>query len=92
MESKNKIGNNKVNSIKKIVVIGPESSGKTTLCKDLATYHQTSWIPEYARIYLEENGSNYQYEDLEKIARGQLKLEDEFLMQDKSIEIGRAHV
>ena len=75
-----------MNSIKKIVVIGPESSGKTTLCKDLAAYYQTSWIPEYARTYLEENGSNYQYEDLEKIARGQLKLEDAFLMQDKNID------
>lgn len=61
---------------KKIVVIGPESSGKTTLCQALAKNYQTQWVPEYARTYLEENGSSYQYEDLEKIAIGQLQLED----------------
>ncbi len=66
-----------MNTIKKIVVVGPESSGKTTLCKALATHYETSWIPEYARTYLEEKGSNYTYEDLEKIAKGQLHAEDE---------------
>ena len=42
--------------MKKIVVIGPESTGKSTLCKDLATCFQIKTVPEYARVYLESNG------------------------------------
>ena len=39
--------------IKKIVLYGPESTGKTQLAKDLAKHHKTVWVPEYARLYLE---------------------------------------
>ncbi|MEO5984128.1 MAG: ATP-binding protein, partial [Ferruginibacter sp.] len=49
--------------IKKIVVLGPESTGKSTLCKQLADYYNTIWIPEYAREYLETNGKEYTYSD-----------------------------
>ncbi|RYY85786.1 MAG: ATPase, partial [Chitinophagaceae bacterium] len=62
--------------IKKIVIIGPESSGKSTLCKQLAAHYNTSWCPEYARTYLEVNGAAYEYGDLLRIAQGQLALED----------------
>ena len=51
-------------AIKKIVVIGPESTGKSTLCKNLAAHYNTLWVPEYAREYLEKNGTEYTYEDL----------------------------
>jgi NadR type nicotinamide-nucleotide adenylyltransferase len=63
--------------IKKIVVIGPESTGKSTLCEGLAAHYHTDWVPEYAREYLLTHGSQYQYEDLSTIARGQLALEDD---------------
>ena len=62
--------------IKKIVAIGPESTGKSTLCKQLAEYYSTTWCPEYAREYLNQNGVKYQYDDLIKIAQGQLVMED----------------
>lgn len=62
--------------IKKIVVIGPESTGKTTLCAMLAEHFQTRWVPEYARDYLLAHGTAYTFEDLLVIARGQLELED----------------
>ena len=39
-------------TIKKFVVIGPESTGKSTLCAQLAEYYETIWVPEYAREYL----------------------------------------
>ena len=42
--------------IKKIVVIGPESTGKSTLCEQLAQHYKTTWCPEYAREYLHQNG------------------------------------
>lgn len=58
-------------SIKKIVVIGPESTGKSSLCTALAGHYKTLWVKEYAREYLEQNGMNYGFEDLYKIALGQ---------------------
>lgn len=63
-------------SVKKIVVIGPESTGKSTLCLQLAKHYQTVWCPEYAREYLEKNGTNYTYDDLLTIAKGQIDLEE----------------
>jgi len=63
-------------AIKKIVIIGPESTGKSTLCEKLAAYYNTSWVPEYAREYLEKNGSEYNYDDLLTIAKGQIELEE----------------
>jgi NadR type nicotinamide-nucleotide adenylyltransferase len=61
---------------KKIVVIGPESTGKSTLCEQLAANYNTSWVPEYARKYLMKLGRPYTYDDLLIIARGQLEQED----------------
>ena len=63
--------------IKKIVIIGPESTGKSTLCEMLAEHYQTTWVREYAREYLLKHGTNYSYENLLEIAKGQIKLEEE---------------
>ncbi|WP_207497159.1 AAA family ATPase [Aridibaculum aurantiacum] len=60
---------------KKVVIIGPESTGKSTLCEALANHYQTTWCAEYAREYLLEHGADYTYEDLVVIAKGQLSLE-----------------
>jgi NadR type nicotinamide-nucleotide adenylyltransferase len=65
-----------MNEIKKIVVIGPESTGKSTLCEQLALHYQTFWCPEFAREYLLENGMKYSFEDLLTIAKGQINLEE----------------
>ena len=62
--------------IKKIVAIGPESTGKSTLCEQLAKHFNTMWCPEYAREYLNQNGVKYGYNDLIKITQGQLAMED----------------
>ncbi|MBK8141225.1 MAG: AAA family ATPase [Chitinophagaceae bacterium] len=61
-----------------MVILGPESTGKSTLCEQLAQHYETMWCPEFAREYLLTNGTNYEYEDLLTIARGQLALEDEY--------------
>ncbi|MBS1509288.1 MAG: AAA family ATPase [Bacteroidetes bacterium] len=63
--------------MKKIVVIGPESTGKSTLCQKLATHFKTVWVEEYAREYLLEHGTNYTFEQLLDVAKGQLKKEDD---------------
>lgn len=63
--------------MKKIVVIGPESTGKSTLCEQLAAHYDTRWVAEFAREYLLQYGTDYQFEDLLTIAKGQLRLQRE---------------
>lgn len=64
--------------IKKIIIIGPESTGKSTLCEQLAQHYGMLWCPEFAREYLITNGKKYDFDDLLTIAKGQLTLEDEY--------------
>ncbi|MEO6637113.1 MAG: ATP-binding protein [Ginsengibacter sp.] len=68
-------------TIKKIVIIGPESTGKTTLCRQLAEHYKTQWVPEYAREYLLTNGKDYSYDELLTIAKGQIDLEEKIVQQ-----------
>jgi len=67
----------------KIALFGPESTGKTTLAKQLADHFETVWAPEFARDYLQEKfndaGIICEPEDLMPIAVGQTKLENEVL-------------
>lgn len=70
-------------TIIKIAMFGPESTGKTTLSKELAQHFDTVWIPEFARDYLQEKldktGEICVVEDLLPIAIGQTKIENESL-------------
>jgi len=68
-----------VTSLKKIAIIGPESTGKSTLCELLAQHYNTQWCPEFAREYLLTHGTDYSYSDLLYIAKGQLAMEDEYI-------------
>jgi NadR type nicotinamide-nucleotide adenylyltransferase len=68
-----------MNEIKKIVVIGPESTGKSTLSEQLASHYKTLWCPEFAREYLLKNGKEYSFEDLLTIAKGQIESEEKSL-------------
>ena len=68
--------------IKRVVIIGPESTGKTVLCEQLAKHYNTVYVPEYARTYFEEHDiNNYTTDDLEVIAKKQLELEKEYLLK-----------
>ncbi len=64
----------------KVVLFGPESSGKTTLAQELAKHYQTEWVPEFAREYLQEKWNKEQKtceaHDLIPIAEGQIRLEN----------------
>ena len=75
-----------MHQIKKIVVIGPESTGKSTLCNQLAQHYQTLWCPEFAREYLLKNGTDYSFDDLATIAKGQLDLEEKYEVQSMKYE------
>jgi len=67
--------------VKKIVIVGPESTGKSTLCEQLAQHFHTRWCPEFAREYLLSNGTPYTFEQLLEIAKGQLAMENEYAQQ-----------
>ena len=61
----------------RILILGPESTGKSTLAADLAAHFREPWVPEFAREYLEKLNRTYEFEDLSEIAKGQIELEDE---------------
>lgn len=67
--------------LKKIVIIGPESTGKSTLCEMLAQHYRAAWCPEFAREWLLTNGKDYTFDDLLTISKGQVALEEEFAQQ-----------
>ena len=60
------------------MIIGPESTGKSTLCAELAKHYKTLWVPEYAREFLLKKGNQYTYDDLLTIAKNQLVQEDQY--------------
>ena len=66
---------------------GPESTGKTTLSKQLAAHYNDEWIPEFARDFLQEkwdkNKEICTEEDLIPIAIGQVNLENEAVLKAK---------
>lgn len=72
-------------SVIKVVILGAESTGKTTLCRDLATHFDNPWVSEYMRTYLQEKWNTEQktctWEDLLPIAQGQIALENQVTQQ-----------
>lgn len=63
---------------KKIVITGPESTGKTTLARALAEHYKTVFLPEFAREYLEKNGPEYTFDDVVCMAKKQREKEVAF--------------
>jgi NadR type nicotinamide-nucleotide adenylyltransferase len=84
MEKKGGGNSNMNKDLLKIVIIGPESTGKSTLCEELAQHYDATWCPEFAREYLLTYGTAYQYEDLLSIAKGQLAMEEEYQLLAES--------
>lgn len=62
--------------VPRLVLLGAESSGKTTLATALAEALGTVWVPEYGRTLHEQKNGALAYEDLLYIGRRQLELED----------------
>ena len=58
----------------KIAILGPESTGKSTLAEKLAKHFNTNFIPEFARLYLENFEGQYTENDVVEIAKGQFNL------------------
>ncbi|MCB9187797.1 MAG: ATP-binding protein [Flavobacteriales bacterium] len=62
--------------MKKVVLTGPESTGKTTLCIQMGEEYDCPVVEEYARSYIRELDRPYDLNDLKRIAEGQIKLEE----------------
>ncbi len=73
--------------IKKIEIAGPESSGKTTLAMALSGALGIPCLPEYARLYLQSKGPEYDYKDYLKMVEGQLRWEQ---LLEERLPKGRA--
>ena len=69
----------------KIIITGPESSGKTTLCKALFQHFNLPFSKEYAREYLDALKRDYNSDDLLKIAKGQLQTENGLQLLDTDL-------
>ncbi|WP_037495494.1 AAA family ATPase [Sphingobacterium deserti] len=67
------------NLIKKIAVVGPESTGKSTVAKFLADQFNTVCVPEYARYYCEDLNKQYTLQDEVNMYHGQRALEHALL-------------
>lgn len=75
----------------KVVLFGPESTGKTTLAMRLARHFNSIWVPEYAREYLQDKWNNErktcESKDLMPIAEGQMRLENELSQKTDTVLI-----
>ena len=60
----------------KVIITGPECSGKTTLCDNLSKHFNAKKVDEYAREFLNKSNNNYKYNDLITIAKNQYKNEN----------------
>ena len=69
---------------KRILILGPESSGKSTLAEALARYFQEPYVPEFARQYLQDLNRPYDFEDLLYLGKQQMSWEDELASKAKS--------
>ncbi|MFD1293307.1 AAA family ATPase [Lutibacter holmesii] len=75
----------------KVVLFGPESTGKTTISRMLARHYNTVWVQEYAREYLQDKWNNERKlcdgSDQLPIAYGQIKLENELAKKADKLQI-----
>ena len=75
----------------KVVLFGPESTGKTTLSEQLASHYNSICVPEYAREYLQQKWNNERKtcepQDLLPIAIGQIKSENKLAKKTDSVLI-----
>ncbi len=77
-------------TIRKVAVTGPESTGKSKLCRDLVHHYKGLFVPEHARAYIDQLERPYRQDDILEIARGQLTIEEKVVeqagkMQEKTL-------
>ncbi|MFA6275445.1 MAG: ATP-binding protein [Pedobacter sp.] len=65
--------------IKKIAIVGPESTGKSTISQQLAKHYNVPWVPEYARYYCAALTADCTLQDEINMFHGQVALEESVL-------------
>lgn len=73
--------------IPKIAVVGPESTGKSSMSAYLAKHYHTVWVPEFARDYCAALTAPCTWQDEINMFNGQLALEEELLPQANGLLI-----
>ena len=74
-----------MDSLKKIVISGPESTGKSWLTKKLGEHFNVPFADEFARHYLEEHGSEYDFNTLEKIILGHKEYQQKTIEKSQNL-------
>jgi nicotinamide riboside kinase len=65
----------------RVVFTGSESTGKSTLAAEVARHYGVEVVPEFVRAFAEQKGTPIEFSDHGPIARGQIELEDEYIMR-----------
>jgi NadR type nicotinamide-nucleotide adenylyltransferase len=76
-----------IEKIIRIAIVGPESTGKSTLAEQLAKHYNTCFVPEYAREYLNNLKRVYTIGDVVAISKGQMQTEDELALKANKLLI-----
>jgi HTH-type transcriptional repressor of NAD biosynthesis genes len=71
--------------VKRVVLTGPESVGKTTMARQLAEHFQTNWVEEYGREHFGKVQGKLTLDDIEVIAKTQADNEDEAAKKSNKI-------
>ena len=73
--------------MKRVVLTGSESTGKTELARQLGEHYGVGFVPEFVRGYAERRHAPLEYSDHGPIARGQMALEDEAIARGDALII-----
>ncbi|MCK6648315.1 MAG: AAA family ATPase [Bacteroidia bacterium] len=71
--------------VKRIALLGPESTAKSTLSEQLALHYHTQWVKEQAREYLSKINRKYTLEDIVTISQEQLAIEQQLIPHSKEL-------
>ena len=71
--------------VKRIVIMGPESVGKSTLTERLANHFNTNFVEEWGRVVFERNGNYVGLEDFIPISTGRQELEDRLIKESNKL-------
>jgi NadR type nicotinamide-nucleotide adenylyltransferase len=74
-------------AVKKIAIVGPESTGKSTISAQLARHYNTVWVPEYAREYCAALTEPCTWQDEVNMFHGQVEMEDRLIPEANQLLI-----